>query len=77
MGYRVWISSPPDREQLVAEIFFGDQQWAENNQQRGTLEVEFYPRVDREPWLVAYDAALRALEDGKRRLVGDGSRPVG
>jgi hypothetical protein len=41
---RICISSPPDREKLVAEIFFGDEQWAELNQESGTLELEFYPK---------------------------------
>lgn len=31
--HRICISSPPDREKLVAEIFFGDTQWAELNQE--------------------------------------------
>jgi len=42
--YRIGISS--DREKLVAEIFFGDTQWAEVNQEREIVEVEFYIRLD-------------------------------
>jgi hypothetical protein len=30
-GIRICISSPPDREKLVAEIFVGDEQVAELN----------------------------------------------
>ncbi len=69
--YRICISSPPDREKLVVEIFFGDVQWAEINQERGTLEVEFYPRPDGEPWRLDYKDALRMLDDAKRKLVGE------
>ncbi len=67
---RICISSPPDREKLVAEIFFGDVQWAEINQERDALEVEFYPRPDGEAWRIDYQDAIKALDEAKRRLVG-------
>lgn len=69
--YRICISSPPDREKLVAEVFFGDMQWAELNQEGETLEVEFYPRPDGETWRVDYQNALNALVDAKQKLVGE------
>ena len=47
---RICISSPPDRERLVAEIFFGDEQWAELNQEGTELLFEFYSRQSGEPW---------------------------
>jgi hypothetical protein len=68
--HRICISSPPDREKLVAEIFFGDTQWAELSQERGALELEFYPRPDGGPWRIAYQGAVNALDEAKRRLVG-------
>ena len=37
----VTIASPPDRNAVVAEIFFGSQQWAEVNQEQGQLSAEF------------------------------------
>jgi len=69
--YRICISSPPDREKLVAEVFFAETQWAEINQERDALEVEFYPRPDGEPWRIAYQDALNALDAAKRRLMGE------
>ncbi len=69
--HRICISSPPDREKLVAEIFFGDMQWVEINQEREALEVEFYPRPDGEPWRIDYQDALKALDEAKRRLMGE------
>jgi hypothetical protein len=69
--HRICISSPPDREKLVAEIFFGDMQWAEINQEGDTLEVEFYPRPNGEPWRIDYKDALKALDEAKLRLVGE------
>lgn len=69
--YEIGISSPPDREKLVAEISFGNVQWAEINQERDALEVEFYPRPDGEPWRIDYQDTLKALDEAKRRLVGE------
>ena len=63
------ISSPPDREKLVAEISFGGIQWAEINQEHETLAVEFYARPDGEPWRIEYQEAIEALEYAKKRLV--------
>ena len=68
--YRICISSPPDREKLVAEIFFGDSQWAEINQERETLEVEFYSRANGEPWRIHYQDVIKSLNDAKQRLIG-------
>lgn len=67
--YRICISSPRDRDKLVAEVFIGDTQWAEINQEREALEVEFYPRPDGEPWRMDLEAALEALNEAKRRLL--------
>ena len=69
--YEIGISSPPDREKLVAEISFDNVQWAEINQERGALEVEFYPRPDGEPWRIDYQDAVKALDEAKRRLMGE------
>lgn len=68
--YRLCISSPPDREQLVAEIFFGDEQWAELNQEGSELALEVYPRRDGKPWHLSFETVAAALAAAKRRLVG-------
>lgn len=39
---RVSIASPPDREDLVAETFFGDEKWAETNRESGTVALELH-----------------------------------
>jgi hypothetical protein len=69
--YEIGISSPPDREKLVAEISFDNIQWAEINQEREVLEVEFYSRPDGEPWRIDYQDAVKALDEAKRKLVGN------
>jgi hypothetical protein len=70
-NYKISSYCPPDREKLVADISFDGIQWAEINQERDSLEVEFYPRPDGLPWRIDFQLALRALDDAKRKLVGD------
>jgi hypothetical protein len=65
---KICISSPPDRERLVAEIFFGDEQWAELNQEGETLVLEFYPKADGNYWQLSFDEVIGALNDAKMRL---------
>ena len=66
--WKVWISSPPDRERLVADIFFGTIQWAELNQENGHLCLEMYARPDGKPWAVPYELVSDALREAERRL---------
>ena len=67
---RICISSPPDREKLVAEIIFEDVQWAEINQEKDVLEIEFYPRPDGQFWRISFVDAITALDEARRRLIG-------
>jgi hypothetical protein len=67
--YKIYISSPPDRSKLVAEIFFDNVQWAEINQENGAFEVEFYPRPDGKPWKIDYSEAIDALSESKSKLI--------
>ncbi len=68
---KIDIASPPDREKLVAMVSYGSEQWAEINQESGSLTLELYPRRDGQPWEFSYDEAMAALERARRRLVGD------
>jgi hypothetical protein len=67
---RISISSPLDREFLVAEIFINNEQWVELNQEEGVLLLEIYPRRDKQPWRIRYATAIEALTQAKERLVG-------
>jgi hypothetical protein len=52
--FRITIASPPDREKLVAEVFFDDEQVAEINQEADELQVEIYPRPSATPWVLSH-----------------------
>jgi hypothetical protein len=66
--YTITVASPPDRELVVAEIFFADIQWAEIHQELENLNVEFYPRPDGRPWSLSLDLVIAALGEARERL---------
>ena len=66
------IASPPDREKLVAEMFFGSDQWAEVNHETNEVRVEFYARADGRPWNFSLTDAITALNIAKQRLLDGG-----
>jgi hypothetical protein len=59
------ISSVPDRNKLVAEIWYGNDLIAEINQESERLEIELYPL---QKVTLDYQEFLRILEDAKNRL---------
>ncbi len=63
------IASPPDREYVVAEIFFGHEQWAEVNTEGDRVTLELYAKRTGGPWAFAYDEALEAIQEARRRLL--------
>ena len=65
---KINISSPPDREFLVAEIFVGNEQIAEINQESKKLEVEIYPRKSGDFWRINYEDLIKILQEAKRKL---------
>ena len=67
-SHRICLTSPPDREKLVAEVFFDDVQWAEINQEKENMEVKFYPRPDAQPWSIDLSAAIAILQEAGDKL---------
>ena len=65
------IASPPDREKLVAEIFFGHEQVAELNQETGRLSIDLYPRLDGQPWSLEAEGFLSIVEKARASLWGE------
>lgn len=68
-NFEVAISSPPDREYLVAEVFFGSEQFAEINQETGLLVVEIYPRRNGKPWTLSFRDVIESFEEAQRELL--------
>ena len=58
------LSSPPDRERLVADLLVEHIQFAEINAETDHLVVEIYARPDGEPWVFDPDELTTAIGRG-------------
>ena len=72
--FTVEIASVPDRDELVAEVWSGDQLLAELRVEAGVVRIQLYPPPDGPPdgaphWDVPYDELLAALQTARTRLV--------
>ncbi|WP_150697988.1 hypothetical protein [Pandoraea terrae] len=66
------ITSPPDRESVVYEIWHQNQQVAEISKEPGRkYEVEIYPCPDGGAWHLDLNEFKALLEDGVRRLASN------
>lgn len=70
-NFRIVISSPPDRERLVAEIWYNDMFWVEitQEQDKGEVKVQFYAHPKELCWEFPFNEAIEILEKAKNRLV--------
>lgn len=77
MKPKILITSPPDRENLVAEIWIDDCQFAEVSQEGDERLVEIYPHPRGGPWQIAFSEILEVLERSRARLdeMGEGAGP--
>lgn len=63
-----------DREELVAEICFDRNQWAEISPNKGKMLVQFYAHPNKKCWEFSYEEAIKALEQAKDRLLKKSSQ---
>ncbi len=67
--YKIEIASVPDKENLVAEIWYGEKMIAELSQEsRGVLDLDLYSNGDKTTSL-DYNDFIEALEIAKNRLL--------
>lgn len=67
--FRITIASLPDREEVVAEVFYDNVQWAEISQESDELLIQFYPHPRKEYWEFPAEEALQALQQAKDKLL--------
>ena len=74
--FRVTVVSLPDREELVAEIFYDHEQWVEISQEPGQERpiIQFYSPSVKEYWEFPLEDALEALELARKKFLGMGGR---
>jgi hypothetical protein len=63
--FKIEITSVPDREKLVAEIWYCDNLIAEINQESDDYQIEIYPSGK---LIFSYEDFLEALKNAKNRL---------
>ena len=66
--WRTTISSPPDREEVVAEIFFGNSQFAELNREANDIRVEIYPSASSQAWSMSLEELRAAINEAEDKL---------
>ncbi len=68
MELTVLITSPPDRERLVAEIWVDDCQLAEISQEGEPQMIELYSSPQGDPWQISFDEFLATMKHASARL---------
>ncbi len=72
----ITIASLPDRENLVAELWYDNVLWCEISQEEEDLTLEIYPHPTGKPWTFPFGEALTFLHQAKRKLINlDESAP--
>jgi len=66
---KVLITSLPDRDGVVAEIYFGSSQFAELSHVGSSFFCEVYPAVDGKPWRLELGELEQALASAKAKLL--------
>lgn len=74
MQITIQLASLPDRENLVAELWYGDEQWGEVSRETEKLKLELYPKPSGESgkaWTFELDEVLEKLQEARTRLTGE------
>lgn len=66
---RIVIASVPDRDKLVAELWFGDAQWAELSNDLGDLILQIYANPTGQPWEFSPEDVVDSLQRAKSALL--------
>lgn len=66
--FEIEITSVPDREKLVAEIWIKNELIAEINQENGILELELYC-LRKEKLVIPFEEFAKILEIAKSKLM--------
>ena len=72
MKMEIKIASLPDRENLVAELWYDKVQWCEISQELNELILEIYPSLTGKPWTFQFEEALEFLQRAERRMASLG-----
>lgn len=66
--FSVEVTSVPDRDALVAEMWLERELFAELRYEHRSLRLQFYPAPDGKPWDVPYEEFAGMLEQAREKL---------
>ena len=66
--FTIELTSVPDRDGLVAEVWLQREQLAELRREHDELRVQIYPRPSDQPWDIPWDQLLDALQAAREKL---------
>jgi hypothetical protein len=67
--FEIIIGSAPDKENLIAEIYYNNTCWAQISQETKELLVQFYPHPQKDYWEFSLEEALCIIEQAKNKLL--------
>ena len=67
--FKIEIASLPNRDELVAEIFYENLQFAEIFYENNKLMIEFYGYEKKDIWLFSFHQIMGILEEAKQKLL--------
>lgn len=70
--FEIIIVSLPEKERLVAEIYYDNMYWVQISQETDELIIQFYAHPTQKYWEFPLDEALGALQQAKKRFLGMG-----
>lgn len=73
--FDITIGSVPHREELVADIFYEDIQFAEISEDTGKMLIELTPKPGKDYWVFDLEEFLLVIQEAKKRLTDLGPIP--
>ncbi len=67
--FRVVISSVPDRENCVCEIYYNHLQWAEISKEKEEVIIQFYSHPSQKYWEFPLEEAIEILQKVKNKFL--------
>ena len=67
----ITIASVPDRENVVAELWYKNQLWGELSYENNEFQLEIYPSSRGDAWNFNYEKVLQSIIDAKEKLINE------
>lgn len=67
--FSIKIASDTDRENVFAEIYYNEEEWAEISQEGEQPLIVFFPPLQGKYWEFPLEEALEAIAEAKKRLL--------